>query len=377
MPLPKTKRLKPRKRRYKFESNDDIFNGSTIRHIIKFIREIHSEGKEIHFILNCKRIADKLAYITFECLCYYLIVECKHEIQITWSPSCEIWSDGITLSALRYLTKSAAENNYELFLKRFLFDIYDKHFRRIIKADSETSRASVIYQDLNSFLKGLNLEKDFIEDASEVVVELLNNSIEHAQSDCLIDVDVSQPYQLSVGDVVCGGKEYFSINIVVLNFSDKLLGDDLKERINTEEHHIERYLEVTTVWNKHIKFFNNKYKENHFWMLASMQNKVSGQISKGQSGGTGSAVLIKSLQKQSFEDKCYVLSGKYILFYIKELLGEEEDYWWGFNDENDFVDNSPSERVLNQCNIYFPGTAYNLCFIAERKIYDEKNQTKI
>lgn len=38
----------------------------------------------------------------------------------------------------------------------------------------------------------------------------------------------------------------------------------------------------------------------------------------------------------------------------------------GFNESNNFLTDLPNINIIRYCDIYFPGTAYNLHFIMER-----------
>lgn len=77
--------------------------------------------------------------------------------------------------------------------------------------------------------------------------------------------------------------------------------------------------------------------------------------------------LIKSLQEKSDSDNCYLLSGKRIVYFQKELLQYDDAEWLGFNKEKDFLSNIPDSIVAQECIVNFPGTAYNLNFILKRE----------
>ena len=60
---------------------------------------------------------------------------------------------------------------------------------------------------------------------------------------------------------------------------------------------------------------------------------------------------------------CYVLSGKRGMIFKKEYLEYNDERWIGFNKENDFLTQIPDVDIFDECDIFFPGTAYNLNFV--------------
>lgn len=100
--------------------------------------------------------------------------------------------------------------------------------------------------------------------------------------------------------------------------------------------------------------------------MAVFQHRISGRQNEEMSGGTGLTLLIKSLESKSDSNFCYVLSGKRILGFKQKYLEYKND-WIGFNESNDFLNDIPDLKNITDCDIKFPGTAYNLHFIMEKK----------
>ena len=85
------------------------------------------------------------------------------------------------------------------------------------------------------------------------------------------------------------------------------------------------------------------------------------------SGGTGLTTLLKSLEKSSDSDCCYLFAGNRIMLFDKNLLDQDENGWIGFNSKNDFFYNPPAPHILKTCPITLPGVAYNLNFVCKKE----------
>lgn len=97
-----------------FRNTKTEFNGDIIRNIIGFIKYIHNKYPAqkipIEFHLGNIYVADKLTYIIFECICYYLIYNCGHHVEIYLKPEEDILTYGINSSALKLLNSTDKEN---------------------------------------------------------------------------------------------------------------------------------------------------------------------------------------------------------------------------------------------------------------------------
>lgn len=98
------------------------------------------------------------------------------------------------------------------------------HFRRIISKE-DIKGASILLGDLKLFLSLFDIDKEYSLCLAKVGAELVDNANEHAEADCLIDIYVSNPIKKK------NCKEtFYSINMVVINFSNKYLGYDIKKK---------------------------------------------------------------------------------------------------------------------------------------------------
>lgn len=306
--------------------------------------------------------ADKMVYILFECVCYYLI-ENNYRVLIKMTPKPFIHTNGIETSPLNLL-RTGKYDHIKKFEQKFENDFYGKHFRRVISnCDKDSKELSILMDEIASFQKLFDIREDNREKVTEVLVELVGNALEHSMGDCLIDLDIAENYVKAGGE---NGKKYLGINIAIVNFSEELLGSALTEKIITSKEELpERYERVKDAYRTHKKHFGEKYSDEDFFNIATFQHKISGRAENVTTGGTGLTKLIKSLEEESDAYECYVISGRRILLFKHEYMKYNEDGWIGFNEENNFLEMPPSPSILDTTSIFFPGTGYNLTFVME------------
>lgn len=344
------------------------WSGNEIRQMIAYVNSIlikYSKVKPpVHFVLRGRTFIDKLTYIFVECICLYLI-EHGFAVQIYMSVESDIGVEGIVSSPLLLLNNTKLKS-VKLFPVKFNKDLYGNHFRKLIgSSEIEKNIIGNIYTEVDSFLKPFNVSDEFRNKVSLTVAELVGNATEHAKTDCLIDIDVTTPYSKR-GDVA--DNEYYGVNIAVVNFSEKLLGDDIYKKLfdNFEEITSGRYKKVLEAYEYHKTLFNEQYGIEDFCNIATFQHKISGRADVPDGvGGTGLTKLIQALQIMSEAYRCYVISGKRCVNFDLALLEYDKDGWIGFNDVNSFTGAIPNDEVTTECFIDMPGTAYNLTFVTK------------
>ena len=348
-----------------------LWTGIEIRKIIVFVnqllRQFPNVKVPVHFYFEGNTFIDKLTYVFIECICYYLVAK-GHYVQIYLNVKPSIGIEGIASSPLLLLnnTKISSVKKYPV---KFAKDAYLKHYRRIVDARNVSSNVTGdIYTEIDSCLKVFDLQDEFIDKVALTISELVGNAIEHAKTDCLIDVDVTTPYRKEGEENI---RSYYGVNIVVLNFSPKLLGDDLKEKVIYAEDVTGRYSNVKEAYDFHSNYFSESYLEDDFCNISAFQHKISGRkdIANGV-GGTGLTTLIKSLEKMSDNYRCYVITGSRCINFDHQFLEYNQDGWLGFNDNNDYFTSVPDSQLINECLIYMPGTAYNLNFVMKGEKID-------
>ena len=341
------------------------------RHKLSFFPIVIDLGKNIV-------IEDKLTYILLECICYHLIVKERCNLSLRFHCPHTIYNEGIKVSYLKCI--DGTKKGMAAFVDHFSFEIRGPHFRNIVQSeDFDGEQTARIVQDIDSFLKFNLIQKSYGERVSEIIGELLDNSLEHSMSDCLIDIDVTKNYEKnsdpSSENLYCG------VNIVVLNFSDILLGNGVAKKIQytislgqTDQQVNQRYLDVLGAREYHSNYWNENYCESDFNIIASFQHKISCRLDRFSTGGTGLTRLIRGLEDESDAYECYMLSGRRKVNFIKSMLTYDKNNWVGFNLEGDFLGHIPSPECITNSNLYFPGTAYNLNFVMKREAdYGTKN----
>lgn len=317
--------------------------------------------------LGKAKFADKLTICIFETICYNLIITYGHQVKLRYSISSDIRTEGFKSSPLLLLgTKD--KDDIEKFKKKFETDFYGNHYRRILSG-SEKSNSNFLCRlmtDVEYFLKSYEVEETCRDEISEVIVELVGNAVEHTRSDCLLDIDITKEYLKKDTQEKCYG-----INIVVLSYSEQLLGEALKVKLLSDRELGERYSYVMQAYSNHQGCFNTEYREEDFFNIASFQHKISGSNEKISSGGTGLTKLIYSLERRSEDHECYAISGTRVVNFKRELLEYDTNSWIGFNKERNFLNNIPDKDVISFCPVYIPGTAYNLNFVMRKEKNNE------
>lgn len=353
----------------KIMSYYEMFSGEQINSIIEMVNSIHKQYKNlkirVEFYLGKIKFIDKLTYVFLECICYYLIKVYGHPVQVYMEVVNDIRINGIHSSPLLLLNNTKV-SSIEKFPNRFDFDIYGYHFRRVIHSASEnTNYLGNLYEEIDRFLKPFSIDDECRDEVALVVTELVGNACEHAESDCLVDIDVAPDFKKYEGALCVDTNYYYGINIAVLNFSEKLLGDSIKENIlyANESELFDRYLDVVAAYNYHRTKFCENYFEDDFCNITAFQSKISGRKEKFSTGGTGLPKLIKSLEDKSDTYRCYVISGKRCINFYRDVLEYNDNGWIGFNDEKNYISRIPREDIVSECLIYMPGTAYNFNFV--------------
>jgi hypothetical protein len=369
---------KKRKKYFQFINRTHVLNDTTIKNIIDFLNSVKNKPIKLPVLLDIGKVtvADKLSYIVLECLVYEMLM-LGYSITVKLIPDSTIDTKGIKNSPLMFLNEpfinfSTDKNDREAkFIKDFNYISRNTvKYRRLISPDSN-SYLSKLTSDLILFLRNqfefsdsyrrIEYDDVMVIKLANTIGELVGNAIEHGEGDCLLDIDITHNFTHSKKL----GRTFGAVNIVVLNFSSTNFGDKVKNKIlNTELSKSERYQKIKVAYDTHQSYFNDKYNEKHFWNLASIQDKISGRPDNYNNGGKGMTDLIKSIQNFTHEDYCYMMSGKEILNFKKELLKQDSEGFIGFN-KNSFLHSIPEMTSLGISKVYLPGVAYNLNFILE------------
>ena len=369
---------KERKKCFQFKNRTHVLNDTTIKNIIDFLNSVKNKPIKLPVLLDIGKVtvADKLSYIVLECLVYEMLM-LGYSITVKLIPDSTIDTKGIKNSPLMFLNElsinfSTDKHDREAKFKKH-FNYISRNtvkYRRLISPESN-SYLSKLTSDLILFLRNqfefsdnyrrIEYDDVMVIKLANTIGELVGNAIEHGDGDCLLDIDITHNFTHSKKL----GRTFGAVNIAVLNISGTNFGDKVKNKIlNTELSKSERYQKIKVAYDTHQSYFNDNYKEEHFWNLASIQDKISGRPDNYNNGGKGMTDLIKSIQNFTHEDYCYMMSGKEILKFKKELLKQDSEGFIGFN-KNSFLHSIPEITSLGISKVYLPGVAYNLNFILE------------
>lgn len=354
---------------YTYEFNNNSFGLNDFSQIITFVNfavKYYNLKLPFCFRLGYITFEDKLSYICLESLCYH-IIDKGYKVYIDLFSKYGIGTEGVISTPINLLC--VEKNNTKKFLKKFEFEIYGNHYRLLAKraCNKHGELPSKVMNDLKIFLGTFNVEKRYIYEIAEVVSELVDNSLEHASSDCLIDIDVSTNYRKKNDP----NGNYYGVNIAIIDIDDKLLGSKIKNFLLTNEDNI-WYNKLKEAYKFHKQNWNLYYDEDDFFMLSAFQRNISSRKRDYITGGTGLTTLISTIEKDSDSYNCYAISGNHIIKFDHDSLGFDEDEWVGFNKENDFVSSIPDLSNIQRSNLFYSGTAYNLIFVLKKEEKNEK-----
>lgn len=365
------------KKYFQFKNKMNVLNDAVVRNIIEFLNSVKTKKIKLPVFLDIGQVtvADKLSYIVLECLAYEML-NLGYSVTVKFKPNSNIDTSGINNSPLRHLNEcwsrfsSNKDHRESEFKKEFNSITEVRKYRRLISPKSN-SYLSKLTTDLILFLKHqfefsetyrkIEYDDIMVRKLANTIGELVGNATEHGGGDCLLDIDITHNFTHSKKQ----GSTFGAVNIALLNFSDTNFGDMVKNKIlNTDLSKNIRYQKIKVAYDTHQSYFNDNYNEKHFWNVASIQDKISGRPDNYNNGGKGMTDLIKSVQNFTHEDYCYMMSGKEILKFKKELLKQDSDGFIGFN-KTSFLQSGPETTTLAKSKVYLPGVAYNLNFILE------------
>lgn len=183
--------------------------------------------------------------------------------------------------------------------------------------------------------------------------EILSNTFEHSDGDCLVNMHVA--LHKSSGRGV--------ISLVFISLTDIFIYSTLYNIIKNGNNTQYSGKDIIV---KALKFhetkFDDKYELEDFSLISTFQKSVSTRDNSVNTGGTGFSILLKELQKNVFADayKTYVYSGNRTLHFKKEMMMLDEFGNVGFNESNRYFDDIPNDVILQKEKYYFPGTIFEI-----------------
>lgn len=304
---------------------------------------------------------DKLVYIVLECVIHIVMEKYHRKVYICYKVTDSIWTEGFKYSCLNNVN-----DGFDIFEKKFKYDLDRKHFRKVFTYQDYCDKKclSKLMTDIRCFLKNNCINESSVDELTEVLIELVGNSGEHAKTDCLIDLDLTDDTYKSTADDL---DNYYGLNACVVNFSKELFYVPLMNKMKLSQEVNERHIWVKKAKNNHERFFSDKYTEKDFYTISSFQDKISGSIQKDKTGGRGLTSLISSLGEKASDQLCYMASGNRALFFNADHMRFNKEEFIGFNKNNDYINSIPEDGVIRDVDVYLPGTMYNLSYVIKKE----------
>ena len=247
----------------------------------------------------------------------------------------------------------------------YIYSIFVRVVPALIKLNKD-EYLSRLMEDICYFLKNNGVDEKSKNELAEVLIELVGNALEHGQKECLIDIDISRLYQKDGGNA-----SYYGLNAVVLNYSDILFYQPLREKMLHYGNLPERYRFVFQAQEYHLRNLNDKYLKEDFYTVSSFQHQISGNIRKKEAGGRGLTQLVYSLQERADNHFCYIWSGNRMMRFEHDYMYYDDNKLIGFNKEKNYLSAIPDSNLFRTTKTFFPGTAYNLNFAIRKEGIDD------
>lgn len=367
--------------------NDDVFRIEDVLKILGWVNYAFNKYPtklNISIFINFRNMQpiDELTLSLLESITYYFIKKLGIVVKINHNFIRKIGSSDSMHTPLLFLRQKHPDvqtfiSEYE---KKRWFN-YDREstmpvWHRVMEVSdylNDHNYTGKLTQELYEFLgNATDLTAIEASETAETITELVENALEHGESNCVVSVDATKPTFIHKSTA---NTRYYGLNITLINFSETKFGDRVLKKIeNGEEIFVSENTEANSYKNNslkvayknHSKQFNDLYTKDSFANLISIQHGVSGRNRQDndKTGGTGLTTLIKSLQQSAWVDGCYIISGHTGFHFIKEDLSYKNNFI-SLNDTGDFINKIPSSDSLLKLETGFPGTAYNLSFVFE------------
>lgn len=349
-------RLRFYNKRLIYKINTKVFTGDHILEIltvISFIKQKYKQRVPLTIEVSKCEFFDKLVYVILESMFYYFYNDLKYDVKIILNPLYNIYTEGMVDSPLRNMS------DMRKYISDFRKTIGRMHYRRLVPGSNVqvSEYLSNMMQEIEAFLIYAGINATVAQQMKEVLVELVGNAGEHGNSECLIDIDITDSKYTRQGTKK---EKYYGMNVAIINYSPILFFDPLKKKLQSNVELSGRYEYVKKAREYHLKHLSQEYEENDFYIISSFQHRISGSFEKNEVGGMGLTCLLQSLEAQADNHLCYMLTGNRIFFFEKNYMNYDNNMLIGFNKEGRFLDSIPEQELFQTIDTFFPGVAYNL-----------------
>lgn len=367
--------------------NEKVFDAKSLEEFRKEINYIYendielisNKNSNIRILINTGYFKDRTVVLILELIIYSLCLKGNFNIYINIRVEDKesIAYNFYYYSFLKEINRKQITNKkfcimYEKFSGRiYKQEIIGANIRKII----DKSTYKDVYQqmhmqqrlssDIMSILSLIVNNEDMIDDACEIVDELIYNILSHTIGFGIVDVAAVKVISKKDND------DYIHIMINVINISDNFLYTNIKETYRRNVNNFKLRSKIKDYYEAQREFFlDSNYSENMFFMVSAFQRGVSTR-NRNKIGGTGLNKSIMNFSKMSQKDlpenQSYVYSNKDILMFNENILSSEligENI--AFNYENDFS-KKPDEICLSNSTFNLNGTAYNLMYVVKEE----------
>lgn len=345
----------------KIRIKDKIFSIKSIYKIVEHLKWMKVEKKTIEtkVIIDSSSIADQAILNLMETILYFVLNEWNFHINYRFSINENILGYQVFKNSIlfKFNNKKISKNEYNNEYNKKII-IEKNHFRKICENTEENRKGkfiSITMDEVDTFLKFFEINNEYRNELSEVIVEIVDNALNHSKGDCILTLNVLKN--------PTGNYKYVDVAVVVIDdiYIGKYIIDYIENKNKSE--YSEKNKIVIEAYNNHKKFFSDKYNIYTFAMISAFQKYVTTRKMANNSGGTGLTTLIKALINKSTLNFCYAISGSTNLIFKKEFLNLNDKGLIGFNETNDYINSIPNSKIVNINKYDMNVNIYNLQFI--------------
>lgn len=346
-------------------------NFDTIREIIGVINGVNEHIKNqkipICFDLSQGNPNDKVTMNLLEMVAAHVTINCKQRLTFIFKISKNIVTEQMTENPIWYLSPGKLYDK-EKFVESLIRIRNKKRIRTVylmVKKEAKRKLLNEILFQYTAFCTFHSITERASRGIGRLVSELVENSITHANSAVIVDIDITDAYRNNENKKIAKG-----INLTVINMSNYFFYSGVKEKINyfrkneTEyqgETLYTLYKQVTDWHDSHQNYFDTQYHENHFWIMAALQHHVTGRKNNYTSNGVGMTKMMSMLQTYSADSFNYMTTEKIGIIFKDKFMKNNPKNLIAFNSNND-INEKPDQHVTKESSLFIPGTIFNLSF---------------
>lgn len=350
----------------KIRIKDNTFSIKSIYKIAEHLKWMKEEIKtcDTKILIDSDYIAGQAILTLMESIIYFVMNEWNFKVMYRFSIKDNVLGYQIFKNSIlfKYNNKKISIEDYNTeYNKQITVDM--DHFRKLCRNNEENRKGkfiSITMDEVDTFLKLFEFDDDYRNELAEVIVEIVDNALNHSNGDCILNLNVlKNSYH-----------RYKYVDVALVVIDDIFIGKEIMEYIYKENksEYSEKNKIVLEAYEKHKKFFDETYNIHSFAMISAFQKYVTTR-KMSYTGGTGLTTLIKALIEKSNHNFCYAISGDTNMIFIKEFLKLNEEGLIGFNEENNYKEMPPNKKVVSVNKYDMNINIYNLQFVLKENEY--------